>query len=190
MNIRKVFPTPIGYFNNKTFTDKVLTIVNGFINELQPSQWGYKSSYNDAKISRRIVSNQFIMDYVDVVATKFVNEIGFQLPKPYKVDFFVSKILKDEWHDSHVHPNSMLSGVFYLKADKNVAPLYLKDPRSARLFNGFTHKDVTKKDTSRNIESFQPKSGDRIIFESWVPHVIPPSKIESERITLVYNIFK
>jgi uncharacterized protein (TIGR02466 family) len=86
----------------------------------------------------------------------------------------------------HSHPNSILSGVYYLQAPENSGSIYFSDPRpSSRVlvppvaeFNIWNFPKV----------SYKPYVGTMLIFPSWLWHGVEMNMSEEVRISLSFNI--
>jgi uncharacterized protein (TIGR02466 family) len=86
----------------------------------------------------------------------------------------------------HNHPNSILSGVYYLKAPENCGGIYFSDPRPASQmlippvteFNLWTFPKV----------SYKPHEGTMLLFPSWLLHGVEMNMSEEIRISLSFNI--
>ncbi|BAZ41877.1 hypothetical protein NIES4101_78450 [Calothrix sp. NIES-4101] len=86
----------------------------------------------------------------------------------------------------HNHPNSILSGVYYLKAPENCGGLFFSDPRPASQmlippvveFNLWTLPKV----------SYKPYEGTMLLFPSWLLHGVEMNMSEETRISLSFNI--
>lgn len=86
----------------------------------------------------------------------------------------------------HNHPNSILSGVYYLQAPENCGGIFFSDPRPASQmlippvteFSLWTFPKV----------SYKPHEGTMILFPSWLLHGVEMNMSESVRISLSFNI--
>lgn len=79
-------------------------------------------------------------------------------------------------HLTHTHPNSLVSGVYYVEIPKdNYGMLLLEDPRGPL-------------PPFDNRIKIQPKEGDIVLFPSWLPHQVTPTSIEQPRISIAFNI--
>ena len=86
----------------------------------------------------------------------------------------------------HNHPNSILSGVYYLKAPENCGGIYFSDPRPASQmlippvvdFNLWTFPKI----------SYKPHEGTMLLFPSWLLHGVEMNMSEEVRISLSFNI--
>ena len=86
----------------------------------------------------------------------------------------------------HNHPNSILSGVYYLKAPENCGGIYFCDPRSAAqmLMPPVTEFNLT---TYPKI-SYRAHEGTMILFPSWLLHGVDLNMSEDVRVSLSFNI--
>jgi uncharacterized protein (TIGR02466 family) len=189
IQIKELFPTPIGYFNNIEFTNKVLPIANSILEQINnPHPLSYLTTFNNSEIQTYLKSFTWIEDYIKKISYEYSKEIGFYLNDNIEIGtLFVSRINNTQHHERHVHPNSILSGVMYLNTTPNCAPIIFEDPRSVRDFN---HMRRTKewKNTSAGQMIYTPTSGDIILFEAWMPHRVPSIEEQGNRTTLVFNI--
>ena len=86
----------------------------------------------------------------------------------------------------HDHPNSLLSGVYYIKSPKDCGGLFFRDPRvgAHRIlppyleFTAWTMPSVT----------YKPVEGTMIIFPSWLTHGVEPNLSDEERVSISFNI--
>ncbi len=86
----------------------------------------------------------------------------------------------------HNHPNSVLSGVYYLKTPENCGVLSFSDPRSAAQmlnppiveFNLWTLPKI----------SYKPEAGMMLLFPSWLLHGVETNMSEDTRISVSFNI--
>lgn len=89
---------------------------------------------------------------------------------------------KNESHHQHTHPNSFLSGVFYINCDQEDQITFYKNPKdSIRI--------VKKSYNDYNSESWwMPAITKRLyIFPSTLEHGVPKVKSNINRISLSYN---
>ncbi len=86
----------------------------------------------------------------------------------------------------HNHPNSILSGVYYLQAPENSGVISFIDPRSAAQmlvppmteFSPWTLPKI----------SYQPQAGTMLLFPSWLVHGVEMNMSRELRISLSFNI--
>ena len=73
------------------------------------------------------------------------------------------------YNKTHTHPNSMWSGVYYIKVPKNSGKLFLEDPRPGP--NTHMPKRVEKLSKALwRVIAYTPLEGRMIFFPAWLPH--------------------
>ena len=87
---------------------------------------------------------------------------------------------------AHIHPNSLWSGVYYVKAPQNSGQLKIEDPRSVALMSRPRQKDVPKPDRLLREHHYEPKTGRLIMFPSWLNHCVDPNN--SNDIEYLYHL--
>tara|TARA_Y100001951_G_C11239845_1_gene239811 strand:+ start:342 stop:992 length:651 start_codon:yes stop_codon:yes gene_type:complete len=93
-----------------------------------------------------------------------------------------------EYHNPHYHPNSYLSGVFYIQCLPKDSINF--DNRTYGLYNNM--KFPMKKPTIWNSTAAKVdvKEGDLLIFPSWMSHHVDRNETKNkERISLSFNTF-
>ena len=88
-------------------------------------------------------------------------------------------------HHEHVHPNSILSGVFYLKQDKTLPPISFSKAIQHAM------KLDPKKYNNLNSETFllPCTDGELLLFPSNLKHSVPTNMGKEARISLSFNTF-
>lgn len=113
---------------------------------------------------------------------------GIKKQNFYITNSWIAKTPKNGSHLLHNHPNSILSGVVYLKTPDNSIINFCKD---IEIFKDFKfHFDYEKQTSFYTIDySIPVKSRDIVIFPSWLEHYVPENLSEDERIILGFNCF-
>jgi len=91
---------------------------------------------------------------------------------------------KNQSHHAHSHPNSILSGVFYVKSDESDKIQFLKS-NAVRSFE--THVETYNPWNSQTWW-LPATEGNLILFKSSQQHEVPPTTSE-KRISLSFNTF-
>ena len=81
---------------------------------------------------------------------------------------------KNDYTVKHVHEPSKLSWIYYVKASKNTAPLYIHQ--------------IVNEEGKKEVFQIPPKISDLVMFPSWTPHSVPKQKVDEERICVAGNI--
>jgi uncharacterized protein (TIGR02466 family) len=90
-----------------------------------------------------------------------------------------------EFHHKHSHSNSVVSGVFYLKANKETDRIYFFKETYAAL------KFPIDKNNSYNSDSWwlPVGAGELVLFPSSLPHMVAPVEGEDLRVSMSFNTF-
>ena len=89
-------------------------------------------------------------------------------------------------HSFHLHPQSVVSGSYYVRTPRGCSALKFEDPRLSRLMAAPPRKTSGKTLHQAHI-AYPAKSGQVILFESWLRHEVPPSPVDEDRISISFN---
>lgn len=89
-------------------------------------------------------------------------------------------------HGLHLHPNSFISGTYYVSTPKESAAIKFEDPRLDRFMYAPPRKASCKKE-NRPFISIPVEQGMLVLFESWLRHEVPASTNTDERISVSFN---
>ena len=121
--------------------------------------------------------------FIEAKLHKFVTEIMASTDKLVITQSWLNKNKKGESHHEHVHPNSMVSGVWYPQIHESLPPIQFRSKHQ---------RDVslqTEKYNTFNSATFMlpMKRGELILFPSNLTHSVPINQSDEERISLSFN---
>ena len=121
--------------------------------------------------------------FIEAKLHKFVTEIMASTDKLVITQSWLNKNKKGESHHEHVHPNSMVSGVWYPQIHESLPPIQFRSKHQ---------RDVslqTEKYNTFNSATFMlpMKRGELILFPSNLTHSVPINLTDQERISLSFN---
>jgi uncharacterized protein (TIGR02466 family) len=127
--------------------------------------------------SEPLINDINFLKFIEFICKRsysILDEQGYNL-KNYLLtvkDLWVQEFSKEGGgnHNTHVHPNSHISGFYFLKcSDKTSFPIF-HDPRPGKLMIQLPEKDVNKiTDASEKIP-FKPQPGLFVFFNSYLGH--------------------
>lgn len=183
----QLFPTPVlivKYEDN--FEDELKFIKN--------LDYDRKNTNDDNELLNRQSTNTFLLEQKELSKIKtfieeclrFYSEKVFEYSQEFVItQSWANKNEKGQSHHEHVHPNSIISGVFYFQIDERLPPIEFKKDNqnqfslNIRNFNNFnSHKFL-----------LPLNSGELILFPSTLTHSVPANKSDQERISLSFNTF-
>jgi uncharacterized protein (TIGR02466 family) len=143
---------------------------------------GFQSGDLDFNIP---IVNKILCSILDNV--NFVSQEHFKLKKLLSISNIWFNINRHKDHNlTHIHPNSLLSGVFYSKAPNNSGGLKFFTSETARIF--ITSFNVTE-NNNYNSSSYklEPEASFLHIFPSFLNHCVEPNLSNQERISFSFN---
>lgn len=90
------------------------------------------------------------------------------------------------FHGTHIHPNSVVSGTFYVSVPEGASAIRFEDPRLALMMAAPPRKPKASRD-AQSFVSMAPKPGTLLLWESWLRHDVPLNRAEEERISISFN---
>jgi uncharacterized protein (TIGR02466 family) len=94
------------------------------------------------------------------------------------------------YNKPHVHPNSLFSGVYYVKTPPNCGRLICQDPRPGIQTCMPTRQKVEiPKHLWREVH-LQPKENRAVMFPSWLWHSVHPNQSNEPRISVSFNFIQ
>ena len=88
------------------------------------------------------------------------------------------------WQEFHMHPESDISGIFYVTAPKDSGNIIFNPPASAYNFHKLTHR-------ARNMQPnvwFEPVVGRMLLWPSYLEHMVVKNVSNEERISIAFNV--
>ena len=89
-------------------------------------------------------------------------------------------------HTAHIHPQSVISGTFYVDVPPGASALKFEDPRLG-LFMNSPSISLRAKKMNLRFFSLETKSGELVLFESWLRHEVPRNQSKKPRISISFN---
>jgi uncharacterized protein (TIGR02466 family) len=181
------FSTPIGIFEiKKNIYSNLSDVLLKFVEENDPTSLSFTTNdclHLDSQF-------YFLKNYIDQKVKDFSEQtLGIDF-NDLKMSCMWGNIQKDNSiHPMHQHPNSFLSGVFYLQIPESYEEgrLVFEDPRTAK---NMQFADFKKKSciSDRSIW-ISPKEGLLVLFPSWLSHGTHRflSKKQESRMSISFN---
>ena len=91
-------------------------------------------------------------------------------------------------HNMHMHPNCLLSGIFYIKTPKNCGPTAFASPRL--ISKNLEPTYLKKNQLNSDVFVIPAEKGRMLIWPSHVPHAVEQGAANEaeERIVVAFNI--
>ena len=90
------------------------------------------------------------------------------------------------FHPPHIHPNNLISGVYYLQIPPEADAISFHDPRpQAHMLQPAVTHSVPENRATVEVEA---KPGRMLLFPSWLRHSVRPNYAEGERVSISFNV--
>jgi hypothetical protein len=185
--IISIFPTPLYITNLKrefsveelSFVDKnKLDVYNNEGNQTSNDNYILNNKlFKDLKIDLDLQ----IQDYFDKIISP-ENNIT-----PYITQSWLNFTKENEYHHIHNHPNSIVSGVLYINADKNNDKIVFSKHENSSIEIEMGIKNYNVFNT--NVIDVVVETGYLILFPSSLKHRVLSKKGNNTRISLAFNTF-
>jgi uncharacterized protein (TIGR02466 family) len=182
MQIAPLFPVAVGKFNlGRAFTTEEFFFVD---NQPVHNNMGNTTSDNHYVFKDEALAdlNGFVESSLDeyfktIYAPK--HEVKLRITQSW-----LNYTKEGQFHHKHAHPNSLISGVFYLKADATKDKIYFFKDGYQQI------KLPTEQFNLYNSDSWwiSVAAGDLVLFPSSLTHMVETVQGD-ERISLAFNTF-
>ena len=194
-NLFTYFPHPIFQYKLDNYEDHNKEY-SKYIYELQKKDSkgqklsnvnGWHSPFFDLS-SRETIGYKFLMKIQPYIADVFKSYGWVFNPQKVKCSGMWAIInKKGNFNTEHIHPNSNLSGAYYVSAPKNCGKFKVVNPHSISR-DKFPPRE-NPNELNRLVAEHEIEDGDLLIFPSYLPHSVLPNQSDDDRIVISFNIF-
>jgi len=183
--VNGIFPTPV-YISklDRELTKKELSFINKIKSNCNKNEGNITS--NDNYILNQKVFSKLKKD-LDLRVQDYFKKVlsTTNAITPFITQSWLNYTETKQYHHKHAHPNSLVSGVFYVNCHEKFDKI--------KFFNeGYkTIKPEIKDWNLYNSESwwFTVKTGNIILFPSSLTHMVETKEGNNTRISLAFNVF-
>jgi uncharacterized protein (TIGR02466 family) len=195
MQYINMFPTPVAGSVELDLRNQILPVAEDYINlhgRPYRDQPNYISTYNvDAARVKQNFDHRLdpLTDYIKSAAKKYFEDISIE-PMKFSLYYLFNKITLGGQHALHAHPQSILSGVFYLKIPEGAPPIIFNDPRDHYKYIQYPTKFGNPREMYKLLPEYgiNPTEGTILMWPSWLEHQVPASTCSKERIAVAFNV--
>ena len=184
MTIHQLFPDPL-YFSklDRVLTEKELKTIAQYKKKTKKNEGNSRT--NDSYVLEHKTLNNFKKDLNKKVLDYFNKVICTNNITPYITQSWINYTKSDQFHHKHNHSNSLVSGIFYVSADKKVDSISFN-----KTYNYERIKLNINKYNMFNGTSFKVpiETGNILLFRSSLVHGVGNKKGNNIRISLSFNI--
>jgi uncharacterized protein (TIGR02466 family) len=183
--VNGIFPTPV-YMSklDRDLTKKELSFIDKSKLNLHNNE-GNKTSNDNYILNQKVFSK--LKEDLDLRVQDYFKKVlsTTDAVTPYITQSWLNYTETNQYHHKHEHPNSLVSGVFYVNCHEEFDKI--KFFRSGYQ----TIKPEIKDWNLYNSETwwFTVKTGDIILFPSSLTHMVENKEGTNTRISLAFNVF-
>ena len=183
--INSIFPTPI-YISklDRKLTPLELKFVEKYKKDFYKNE-GNITSNNNYILNEKTFLN--LKKELDLRVKDYFEKVisPTDAITPYITQSWLNYTETNQYHHKHAHPNSLVSGVFYINSNE--------EHDKIKFFNE-NYKTIKLEIKDWNIwnsESwwFSVKTGDVVLFPSSLTHMVETKQGTNTRISLAFNVF-
>ena len=181
MRTHSLFPTAVTFFQHKGITEKETKFL---VEQKTRGNTGNTTSIDTNILENREMKK--LKQFIEKSLKEYFQNI--YVPKnnvePYITQSWCTYTKEGQFHHKHAHPNSFVSGVFYVQADKEKDKIYFYKEAYKQI------KIPAKEYNPFNSESwwFETGTNDLVLFPSNLTHMVE-KVVGKERISLSFNTF-
>ncbi len=128
-------------------------------------------------LQQHIVSE--VTAFAGVYALDIVNH------PPRITECWVNVYGQGDSQEVHLHPNSVISGIYYVAAPEGCGELLFHAPLSDSMLSPPT---TETNNINTPMVALKPRAGDMVLFRSWLRHSVKPTQGKEERISIAFNL--
>jgi uncharacterized protein (TIGR02466 family) len=183
--INGIFPTPI-YISklDRELSKKELLFIDKTKLDI------YRNEGNTTSNDNYILNDKvfkYLKEELDLKVQDYFNKVISPSNNitPYITQSWLNYTETNQYHHKHQHPNSLVSGVFYINCDEEHDKIKFFKEKYEII------KPEIKDWNLWNSETwwFPVKTGDIILFPSSLIHMVETKKGDNTRISLAFNVF-
>ena len=152
---------------------------------------GYKGYTSYASLDDLTLRNPTfgeLKQHLDAHARDFAKALYLDLGKrKLRLDSIWINVLEPGGvHTGHIHPDSALSGTYYVDMPKGASPIKFEDPRLSQMMAAPPRRPDAPED-ARAFVYVEPKAGEVLMWESFVRHEAPLNRAKRARVSVSFN---
>lgn len=181
--IYPLFPQVVAKYNiNRPFTEQEYSLVSEKANDISKTNYNSQSNdyfvFNDARLKDvKQFCQESVQQYWNDIIKADSNTV-----QPVMTQSWINYSNNGEGHQRHNHVNSFLSGVLYFSAQND--PIMFHSPVYSQL------EIMSTEWTLLNSKSYSIdiKTGDCVIFPSYLEHNVIHAERDYTRISIAFNV--
>lgn len=146
---------------------------------------GYTSYGSLDRLHRFSSSFDALRAKIDGHVAGYARALGWDLRgrRLEMTDCWVNVMPRGTAHSFHLHPQSSVSGTYYVQVPPGAPGLKFEDPRLQAMMAA----PPRRASAPQAHVQYPARAGDVILFESWLRHEVPANPVAQERVSISFN---
>ena len=129
-----------------------------------------------------------LVDIVNLQLHDLRGEYGIKDDFNFQINnLWININTKLSFNRPHIHPESAVSGVYYVSVPKNSGNIVFNHPSRTQQYHIRDEAVKVSNDINSSTWHVTPDAGLLIAFPSWLEHYVEPNNNEDERISIAFN---
>ena len=167
------------YFGSSVYTvdmPEFLGVASTVAKEFLQNNPAEISELYPVKMSGNMFMDERLMGFCQFTADsarKILDNQGYaiNLFNMYFSDMWTQEHHKSSGMEQHIHGAGIqMVGFYFLEVPKNSSRVLFHDPNPAKVISGLPEKDVTQVTPASTLINYEPKAGQFIFTNAWLPH--------------------
>jgi uncharacterized protein (TIGR02466 family) len=171
--------------NNEKVFKKKLHLIYKNKKQVKKSNVG---GYHSPNLSKNEKEFEEFLYEITYEANSLIKQYGFE-DKLEVSNFWLNINGYKDYNEIHTHPDSILSGVYYVDVPKNSGDIVFENGEKnliSSFWNNLTVKNYTPLNSVKH--SYTPKDNLLLLFPSWLSHSVLPNLNQKEkRLSISFN---
>jgi uncharacterized protein (TIGR02466 family) len=183
MTLHELFPTIV---SQESLKDNILEEEKQNLKNFNSMIKSYGNYISEEKYILNNVKFLNLKNKIEEKLESYLNQIykPCEEVKIYITQSWITVTKPQGWHHQHKHPNSFLSGVFYLQVEKDDEINFYSDSYQQILLSSKVYDKYNSSEWTLNIDNY-----DLLIFPSSLSHSVKRTSDNSIRVSLAFNTF-
>lgn len=187
--IENIFPTPVSFItisnDNDLLTKNILSLLKEKNDPLRSAVDGYRIDIDQSIVDNHNLALGNILEKIQVEIVEYCKQLEIYNQKI--VSSWININPKHAYNRKHVHSNSGVSGAYYVSVPDDSHGNFIF--HRSREFADYRWNQLSKTDSKdlKSFISYPPKTGDLILFPSYLEHEVMPNQSEDPRISISFN---
>lgn len=153
-----------------------------------PASWSCRVYTTIASPLELVAREDFreLTQHITVECERLADDLRFDRRgrKPRVHECWVNVYGPNDAQEVHCHANSVISGVYYVKAPPGSAPITFHAPTADMMLNP---PSTELNELNTQSASIPAVEGQMVLFRSWLRHSVKPSTISEDRVSVAFN---